>query len=107
MSEVKSDNRHLSVLDGYGSRWQHVTGSVTIAAKTGEPFVLVRLVINTTSATAITLYDTGNATNAQRVIANIKASVVEQELDYNIPLLGSLKIDNAGNSDLTVVFVNN
>lgn len=113
MSEVKSDNRHLSILTGYGTRWAHNNGNIaaatptTYANKSGEPFVLNRLIINTSSASAITLTDTGNATNSARVIANIKASISETTLTYNLPLLGSLKVDNPGGSDLTLVFVNN
>lgn len=113
MSEVKSDNRHLSILTGYGTRWAHNTGNTstaqptTYANKAGEPFVLRRLVINTSSASAITLTDTGNATNSARVIANLKASVSEGTYSYDLPLLGSLKVDNPGGSDLTIVFANN
>lgn len=107
MSRVKSDNRLLSILTGHAVRWLHTVGSATINAKSGEPFVLLSVVINSTTASAITLTDTGNATNAARVIANLKASVVEGTYEYNLPLLGSLKIDNPGGSDLTVTFSNN
>lgn len=108
MSEIKSDNRHLSILVGYGVRWWHgVDPQETLAAKTGEPFVLLSVIVNSTTASAITLTDTGNATNAPRVIANLKASIAEGMYEFNLPLLGSLKVDNPGGSDLTITYVNN
>lgn len=104
MSRVKSDNRLLGLLTGNYSRWDHVVNSKTISTKSGEPFVLMTVVVNTTSASAITLYDAGDN---NRVIASLKASVIEGDYNYNLPLKGGLKIDNPGGSDLTVVFSNN
>lgn len=107
MSRVKSDNDLLGVLTGHYARWVHTKGNITIPPKSGTSFVLVKLIINTTSASDITLTDTGDNNHAATVIADIKASVLERTLEYNLPLFGSLKVDNPGGSDLTIVFSNN
>lgn len=104
MGRVKSDNRHLGVLSGYEARWEHNDGgrTSTIRPRAGEVVVLHRIVINTTSATAITVRDSTNG-----VIAVIKASVAESTLNYNLKLKGNLIVENAGTSDLTIVYSNN
>lgn len=108
MGRVKSDNRYLGVSSGFDTRWVHSTNtSFTIAKKTGEPFVLVRMIISNTSASAITLTDTGDTNHAARVIANPKASISEGTYTFMLPLDGSLRVDNPGGSDLTIVYSNN
>lgn len=101
MARVKSDNRHLGILSGYERRWAHNVATATYAPRAGEPFVLHKVVINTTSASAILLIDT-----AVGVIATIKASVLEGTFHYDIKLRGSLRVENPGGSDLTVTFSN-
>jgi hypothetical protein len=60
MSKVQSSNRHLGLLSGYGVRWIHNDGgrTSTITPKAGEIVVLHRIIIGTTSATAIIVRDT-------------------------------------------------
>lgn len=107
MSRVKSDNFLLGVLTGHNTRWIHTVGNVTVNAKSGSPFVLLSVIVNSTTASAITLTDTGDANHGARVIANIKASIAEQPIPFNLALFGSLKVDNPGGSDLTITFSNN
>lgn len=112
MSRTKSDNKLLGTLTGNYVSWIHNTGNQTsgvpntIAHKTGEPFVLLSVIVNTTSSSAITLIDAGDSTHAARVVAVLKASIGEQPMNYNLALIGDLKVDNPGNSDLTITYSN-
>lgn len=102
MARPKTDNRHLAILSGYEVRWAHNTATTTYAAHAGEPFVLGRVIVNTTSASPVVLIDT-----ATGVIASLKASVAEGTYPYNLRLRGNLRVENSGGSDLTITFSNN
>lgn len=100
MGRTKSDNRLLSIAAGFSSRWDHHTGGTkTYTPRTGESVVLHRIIINTTSASAIIIRD-----SAVGVIATIAASTAAGDISYGITCRGNLVIENPGNSDLTVVF---
>lgn len=102
MARVKTDNRHLGILSGYEQRWAHNTATATYTAHAGEPFVLNKVVVNTSSSSAVVLVDT-----AVGVIATLKASISEGSYVYHIKLRGNLRVENPGGSDLTVTFSNN
>lgn len=106
MGRVKSDNRHLGILSGYECRWRHsgAAETITIAPRSGEPVVLHRIVIGTTTASAIVVRDSVNG-----VISTLKASIAEGTYEYNLKLkIGSdLIVENPGGSDITIVFSNN
>lgn len=103
MGRVKTDNRHLGILTGYEARWVHNDGgrTTTITPRAGEPVVLHRIVVNTTSASVIVVRDSING-----VIATLKASVAEQPFDYFLKLKGNLIVENSGTSDITIVYSN-
>lgn len=72
------------------------------------PVTLCRITINKTSAHALTVYDANTDTPAatDNIIATIKASIVEQTLEYNVCCLKGLVIDFPASyaGDITVTF---
>jgi hypothetical protein len=79
-----------------------VTSSDSLArVKAGSGF-LHAVIINTTSAGAITLYNSLGISGAK--IGTLKASVVEGTYTYNVPFSIGLTISTASNSDITVVY---
>lgn len=107
MGKTKSDNRFLGLLTGHYAQKLHTSAlSATIPHKTGEPMVILRVCVNTSTASVITLTDLGTGTHGQEVIASMKASIVEGVYPYGVPCYGDLKIDNPGGSDLTIVYSN-
>jgi hypothetical protein len=104
MGATQSTNRHAGLLSGYGTRWQHNDGArtSTITPQAGKIVVFHRIIINTTSATAITIRDSVNG-----VIGVLKASVSEGTYVYSLPIKGNLIVENPGTSDITIVFSNN
>lgn len=108
MGKTKSDNRFLGLLTGHYAQKLHTSGNATIPHKVTEPMVLLSVVVNTSTASAITITDMGIAGTAHgvEVVAVLKASVAEQTFFYGLPCYGDLKIDNPGGSDLTIVYSN-
>lgn len=103
MGRVKSDNRLLGQLTGNYSRFRHssVAETITVVPASGEFVVLQRIVIGTTTASAIIVRD------ANGVILTLKASISEGTYTFNLPCKGNLTVENPGGSDLLVVFSNN
>lgn len=83
------------------SNYTNIASATTTTVKSGRG-VLKAIVINTTAAGAITIYDNTAASGTK--IATIKSSIVEQELDYNCRFLTGLTIVTAAASDITVVW---
>lgn len=104
MGRVKSDNRLLGQVAGNYNRYRHsaVAETVTIPPAVGEFVVLERIVIGTTTASAIVV-----RSSVDGVILSLKASISEGTYTFNLPLKGSLIVENPGGSDLLVVFSNN
>jgi len=86
-------------------KYAHISTATTTQVLTGN-CSLVRIVINTTSAGAITVYDNiaGATTN---IVGVIKASAPEQSLEYGVKLGQGLQVVTAGASDITVVYTQN
>lgn len=103
MGQVKSDNRLLGIETGHYARWIHNDGSrtTTITPRTNEPVVLHRLIVNTTSASAIIVRD-----SAVGVIATLKASIAEGDINFGVKCKGNLIVEVAGASDVTIVYSN-
>lgn len=70
--------------------------------KSGSTF-LHAIIVNTTAAGAITIYN-GVGPTTGVAIGVLKASVVEGTYTYNVPLTTGLTIAMASNSDITVVY---
>ncbi len=86
--------------------YKHISTGTTTQIYTGQ-CVLVDIVVNTTAAGTITVYDeTGSDTT--NVVAILKASVAEGTYSFGQPagitLTRGLKIVTAAASDITVVF---
>lgn len=74
-------------------------GTFTIDVTAGE---LVRIVINTTAAGTITVYDDDSAV-ATSVMAVLKSNVAEGSYTYEVGYTRGLTIVTAAASDITVV----
>lgn len=99
MGAVFSEVRSLGILAGVEGQWFHsTTGTTTIAAQTGQQVILNKILLNTNGGAVIVRDSTG-------VIATIAADAPEGTFDYELPLKGSLIVENGG-SDITVKFVN-
>jgi hypothetical protein len=81
--------------------WENLSGSGTFTLKSG-PGYLHTLVINSTAAGAITLYD--NTSAAGKKIAILKSNVVEGTYLYDLSFTDGLTIVLAAASDITVSF---
>ncbi len=81
--------------------YNHISTATTTVVKTREG-VLRSIIVNTTAAGAITIYD--NTSAAGQVIAVLKASVAEQQFDFNCVLKTGLTIVTAAASDITVTY---
>lgn len=103
MGRVKSDNRLLGQVAGNYNRYRHSSAAetVTIAPAAGEFVVLQRIVIGTTTASAITVR------SVEGVLLNLKASISEGTYTFNVPVKGNLIVENPGGSDILIVFSNN
>lgn len=64
---------------------------------------LIRVVVNTTAAGTITIYDDDTAV-ATNKIATIKSNVLEGVFEYGVPFTRGLTIVTAAASDITVVY---
>lgn len=78
------------------------TAGVLVKGGAGE---LGPVVINTTSAVALTLYDSSaTATSSATKIGILKASIAEQSLEYNVAFTKGLMIEIPGayDGDITI-----
>jgi hypothetical protein len=107
---IKSENFWAAAGAGAVNQWLHIdagfTGRVTLVpaqASTNaiKPIILQNVVVNTSGASGVTTV----SDSARGTIATLKASVNEKDYHYNIPLRGSLVVDNTSASDLTVVYI--
>lgn len=64
---------------------------------------LKRIVVNTTAAGAITVYDDDSAV-ATSLVATLKSNIVENSYEYDIQYNRGLTIVTAAASDITVVY---
>lgn len=78
----------------------NITSATTTVVKTSAG-VLHKIIVNATSASSITVYDSTAASGTK--IATLKASVAEQTFDYDAQFLTGLTIVS-GASDITVVY---
>lgn len=103
MGRVKSDNRLLGQITGNYNRSRHsgVAETITIAPASGEFVILERILIGTTTASAIIVRD------ANGVLSTLKASIAEGTYNFNLPCKGNLIVENPGGSDILIVFSNN
>lgn len=83
--------------------WRYATpaGSATTVI-TRQPGVLHAIVINTTAAASITVYD--NIAGSGNKIATLKASIAEGTYVYDVALNVGLTLVLAGASDVTVLY---
>lgn len=103
MGRVKTDNRLLGQLTGNYNRYRHsgVAETVTIPPASGEYVVLQRIIIGTTTASAIIVRCSDG------VVLTLKASIAEGTYTFNLPVRGNLIVENPGGSDILIVFSNN
>lgn len=83
------------------SNYTNIASATTTTVKSGRG-VLKAIIVNTTAAGAITVYDNTAASGTK--IATIKSSVVEQQFDYNCRFLAGLTIVTGAASDITVIW---
>lgn len=81
--------------------YNHISSATTTTAKSGAG-ILRSIVVNTTAAGTITVYD--NTAGSGTVIAVLKASIVENSYIYDLAFTTGLTIVTAAASDLTVVY---
>lgn len=86
--------------------YAHIATATTTQIYTGQ-CVLVAIIVNTTAAGSITVYDeSGSGTTV--VVGILKASVAEGTYNFGAPagitLTKGLKIVTAGASDITLVY---
>lgn len=79
----------------------NITTATTTTVKSGRG-TLGRIVVNTTAAGSITIYDALTATGTK--IGTLKASIAEGTYTYECRFLIGLTIVTAGTSDITVTF---
>lgn len=79
----------------------NITSATTTVVKTGAG-VLHTIVLGTTAAGAITIYD--NTAGSGTKIGILKASIVEGTYIYDVAFATGLTIVTAAASDLTVTF---
>lgn len=79
--------------------------NISAAATTvvsSRPGTLKAIVVNTTAAGAITVYDNTAASGTK--IATLKASIAEKDYQYNCRFVNGLTVVTAAASDITVVY---
>lgn len=82
--------------------YQYISTATTTQVVTGHG-VLKRIILGETAAGTITIYDESGS-DTTKVIAVLKASIVEGQYDFNVTFGEGLKIVTAGASKLTVVY---
>lgn len=86
-------------------KYTNIASATTTQVNTG-PTRLIRIVVNTTAAAAITIVD--NTTGSTPAVATIAASpAIGSVFYYGIRLTTGLRIITAGASDITVVWTPN
>jgi hypothetical protein len=78
------------------------TDTTSSLVNSGATF-LHAIIVNTTAAGAVTIYDGVGPTTGTKV-GTLKASVVEGTYTYNVPLSTGLTVTAASNSDITIVY---
>jgi hypothetical protein len=81
--------------------YQNITSATTTTVESGSG-VLRRIVLGTTAAGAITIYD--NTAGSGTKIATLKASIAEGVYTFDCRFSTGLTIVTAGASDLTVIW---
>lgn len=81
--------------------WENISAAGTYVLRTGR-CSLARIVVNTTAAGAITVYD--NTAASGKKVATLKSNVVENTYNYEVELAKGLTVVTAAASDITVVF---
>lgn len=84
-----------------GYSFSNVSTATTTVVKSGAG-TLHSIVVNTTAAGAITVYDNTAASGTK--IATLKASVVEGDFIYDLAFSTGLTIVTAAASDITVTY---
>jgi hypothetical protein len=79
----------------------NITTATTTTVKTGRGN-LAKIVVNSTSAGSITVYD--NTAGSGTKITTLKASIAEGTYEYNCRFLVGLTIVTGGASDITVIW---
>lgn len=88
----------MQLRDNY--KYTHIsTGTTTVVSTV--PCVLISVIINTSVANAITLYD--NTSAVAPVVGIIAASAAIGAIEYKVQLVNGLTVVTAGASDLTIV----
>lgn len=81
--------------------YTNIAGVATTVVFTGKG-LLHNIIVNTTAAGAITIYD-GNGANTT-LVGTLKASVVEGTYQYDIKIANGLRIVTAATPDITVTW---
>lgn len=81
--------------------YTNISTATTTVVKSGRGN-LAKIIVNTTAAGAITVYD--NTSAAGTKIATFKASVVEGSYEFNCRFLTGLTVVTAAASDVTVIW---
>ncbi len=102
MGKIQGDNRHLGILSGFGTEWEHGEPgeTVTVTPRSGQIVVLHKIILNTNGG-AVTVRD-----SAVGVIATIASDAPEGTFDYQLPITGNLIVEVASTSDVTIVHSN-
>jgi len=83
------------------SNYTNITSATTTTVKSGRG-TLKSIIVNTTAAGTITIYD--NTAGSGTKIGTLKASVVEGVYEYNCRFLTGLTIVTGAASDITVIW---
>lgn len=85
-------------------KYAYISSATTTQVNTG-PCRLIRIVVNTTAAGAISVID--NTSGSTVNVASLKASIAEGTYYFGIKLTAGLRVITAGASDITVVWTPN
>lgn len=85
-------------------QYQYISTATTTQVSTGQG-QLIRIVVGTTAAGAITVSD-APAGSATPIIATLKSSIAEGSYDFNLNFFSGLQITTAAGSLITVVYSN-
>jgi hypothetical protein len=82
-------------------KYTYISSATTTQVNAGRTR-LIRVVVNTTAAGAISIID--NTSGSTVNVASLKASIAEGTYYYGITLTTGLRVITAGASDVTVVW---
>lgn len=85
----------------FNGTYANIATNTTTTVKGGAGF-LHRIIVNTTAAGAVTIYD--NTAGSGTKIATLKSSIAEGSYEYNVAFSTGLTIVTAAASDLTIVY---